>query len=421
MNKYELKDIPYFLLVLLSFFPLMPYGIISVITILFALSTVLFYGKNVLEKLKSNRIRYFFLSIAFFLVLILTISYSSNKESALNEIRKNLNFLIFPLTLLLFFPKLSRKKFENTIKAFVASCLVLSVYLLIVICIYTYYNLHIRSLFDFPFRDIISGKTYLDLHPTYVCLWFAFSIFFLIKDIKNHNKKVIKTLYILSIIIFYAFVILLAARTVFIAINLNFLLLLFLLKNKGGIIKKIKYLVIYSIIIIVAFITIKRFGIIEYRFFDEVRISNLKEPKGRKPTSLSLRYGIYNCDYQIFKNNLLTGVGVGDVQGKLNECYKNYRTSAFKKRKLDSHNYFFYLSLSGGIFCLLLFLYMYGKNVFISIKTQDYLYFSFLVLIFICCLTENVLNRVHGNLFFSLFNSVFILNYLSNNHRNIKL
>lgn len=409
--RLQIKDTPYYILLMLGFFPLMPYGIISITTIVFVITTIIFYRKNLLTNVKNGNVKSVLINTFFFFLIACTYLYSEDKEIALNELRKTLNFLIFPITLLLFFPKLDQSKINKVFNSFVVSNALLLTYITITIVIYCFSNLHLRSFFSFPFREIIMGKTYLDLHPTYLCLWFAFSMFYIILRFKKKWGKLKKTLMLSLALMFFCLIFLMAARTILVAVVINTIILIFYNKI---FIRNTKLLVSVSVILLGVLVFLKNTDVIKYRLSKELEIANIKPPKGRTPKSISIRYGIYSCDYTLFKNKPFLGYGVGDVQTKLNDCYRSFNTSIYKKIKLDSHNYFFYLVLSGGILTLFSFLGMFLNNLATSISKKDFAFFSFLLLIFITCFTENVLTRVHGNFFFSLYSSVFLLKHLNN-------
>ncbi|MCK0158136.1 O-antigen ligase family protein [Cellulophaga sp. F20128] len=411
--KYE--KVPYFLLIALAFFPILPYGVISAITIIYVIATLLIFRRNLFENFQKKRVLLLITNTLFFVLFAFTFIYSENKELAYKEIIKNLNFLIFPTLLILFFPKLSKDKIDKVFKSFVLSNLTLLLILLIAFANKIIFQGGNLTFSNFLFRDLLIGGTYLDLHPTYVSLWFAFSIQYLILNFFTLTSRLHKFVILLISVLFYFTIILLASRTVFLAINI-ILILNIIIKFKTYRITRTQILFFLSFLSFIIFI--KDFKNIHHRFYTEIASFQFNNPMGRNPTSLDIRYGIYKCNIKLFCEEPIFGYGIGDVQESLNNCYKIYRTSVFKWKKMDSHNYFFFLLIGGGLISLFTFLFMIFSNFKKAYSEKDLFFLSFLILIIFCCLTENLLNRVHGNLFFSLFNSLFIYKLLIQEENN---
>src|SRR5690606_17237460 len=75
-------------------------------------------------------------------------------------------------------------------------------------------------------------------------------------------------------------------------------------------------------------------GVLCYTFVTpiKIRVDEIIKTKFELPTegknietynSINVRNGIYYCSYNVLKNNILTGVGIGDVQNELNSCYNS--------------------------------------------------------------------------------------------------
>ena len=121
--------------------------------------------------------------------------------------------------------------------------------------------------------------------------------------------------------------------------------------------------------------------------------------------STSIRVLIYKCAVETIFKNPLFGVGIGDVQELLDQCYF-IEKSNFTKEKYNSHNQYLYTWLSAGIIGFLIFMSLLGYYFKKAIQYNDSIMFSVLVLYCIIFLFENVLSRQSGVIFFS-----FILNY----------
>jgi O-antigen ligase len=143
---------------------------------------------------------------------------------------------------------------------------------------------------------------------------------------------------------------------------------------------------------------------------DEIRNTKLILPnQDQKSEEVNFRYGIYNCVSIILKENWILGVGPGNVQKKLDNCYSSYtykNYDDYSKIEYNSHNQYLDIWLKYGIFGLILFL------VFLlwGTKNIDLLYGIFIFIIMAAMLTENIFDRQVGVVFFTFFNSLFFIN-----------
>jgi len=133
-----------------------------------------------------------------------------------------------------------------------------------------------------------------------------------------------------------------------------------------------------------------------------------------------------NC-FELIKSSPVVGVGTGDVQDELTKVYVKNK-ELWRMQFFNSHNQYIDYWLRYGILGLLLLIIIivfYFYNAIII--NNDYLYLSFFILICLCFLTENIIQRQWGIVFFSFFNSLmFYKNKFakfpvddSNKHRHV--
>ena len=136
--------------------------------------------------------------------------------------------------------------------------------------------------------------------------------------------------------------------------------------------------------------------------------------------SMNSRYAIWDCNWSLIikKNNWLTGAGL-DHQQDLNKCY----SSSWKKYGMDTndgidefflentifnaHNEFLQSWIDLGILGFISILTVFVVSIRLAIINRNYLYFAFLTLFLICCLSESMLARQKGIVFYAFFNSFF--------------
>ena len=138
---------------------------------------------------------------------------------------------------------------------------------------------------------------------------------------------------------------------------------------------------------------------------------NEKEKDFSEVLKVNERYYIWPIAWQLIKEKPWFGYHTkGDVQLRLNEEFKKQN---LHKRFLlyDSHNQYLSYWLCYGIFGLILLLGVLSMCYYKAFKAQNYLYLAFLMLVSLCFLTENILNRQLGATFFAFFNSLFYFHW----------
>lgn len=166
--------------------------------------------------------------------------------------------------------------------------------------------------------------------------------------------------------------------------------------------KRIRTLVFFIALLLslTAFVS-KHFGLSASRLTD--RFTELKEGKN---TTRETRVKIWSKAIPIVKDNFLFGVGTGDADSML---HKEYDKANIKMRSNVHNQYIDYL-LKFGIFGLAVFIFILLFALRHSIKSKNYIYFCFTLLIISCCVTENILSRQWGITFYAFFNYLLFLN-----------
>jgi O-antigen ligase len=128
------------------------------------------------------------------------------------------------------------------------------------------------------------------------------------------------------------------------------------------------------------------------------------------------RQNILVCGLQILSQNQqwLYGLGTGGVQAQLQACYAGKGFVYEKSLQLNAHNEYLQTTLRHGIIGLLLLIGVLILPLYRSLAQRQYLYAAFLLLCAFAFLTESMLSRQAGVIFFAFFNSLFAFYYLSN-------
>lgn len=117
---------------------------------------------------------------------------------------------------------------------------------------------------------------------------------------------------------------------------------------------------------------------------------------------------IWKSAYNIIHENLLIGVGIGDVRNELSKQYTKIGEPDMAAMKLNAHNQFLEILLENGIIGFLLFLSLLGIMVYGAIVGKNLLYGVFIIMMVVFFMFETILYRLGGVSFFSLFSLLLI-------------
>ncbi|MEM9363426.1 MAG: O-antigen ligase family protein [Bacteroidota bacterium] len=125
-----------------------------------------------------------------------------------------------------------------------------------------------------------------------------------------------------------------------------------------------------------------------------------------RPYHFEIRLGVWESALLVIKDNYFLGVGTGDVDNALKEaCAKNLLPKYLHYTNV--HNQYLDTVLRYGFLGFIIWL---GTIIYffrLAILTKDYYYLIFLFTVHIFFLTENIIGRQMGTMFYSIFNSMF--------------
>ncbi len=254
------------------------------------------------------------------------------------------------------------------------------------------------------FRQFIEERS--GSHSTYSGSFIVISLFILAQFILSSKNNIKRFLFLLLAVFLFVWLIALAARGPFIFMFVA-VIITALLRQKFKLVgaTAILFLLLFS----VSYFSFPSFK----SRIDDLNISNYELPKkGNDVTSFNatnVRLGCYYCSLEIFKEHPVIGVGVGDIQNDLNNCYASkIGASIYTWRDYNSHNqYLFYLA-SCGLIGLGLFLFSIFYNFNGSFSLKDPFLNFFIIYIGLIFLTENFICRNDGNMLYSLFIALFL-------------
>ncbi|WP_345005334.1 O-antigen ligase family protein [Snuella lapsa] len=344
-------------------------------------------SKSSFKLLSSNK--YFLAGFLFFVIQLLLVIFIANNKEGYDKLRNLLPILIIPLLFYFNKGKINTKFFNFISGAFVIGAII---------------NIVVNSV-NAIFRGyIISGKiqsTYFTydsfaepfrIQPIYLSIYYLIAIVFLINFFATTKDKTAKTILLgLFFFLFSGMVLLSARMTILISLLVIPLSLFFALKNK-------KLVAISTLCIYIIFGSIVFFN------------SNLKDrflsmnKEVANYSGFKLRKKLWEKSINVIKESPIYGYSLGNYNEELINEYKRTNFRRALRYKYNSHNQYIQTLLVSGIIGFLFFIYLLFGSMPEVLKSKDYIYLLFIVVLSLSAITESIFHRQFGIMFFSFMN-----------------
>jgi len=339
--------------------------------------------------------------LIFYLIHVIGTFYSTNLSYALFDLQIKIPFLIFPLLLT---NSLNDLKMARKVKTFfIAACIIASALCFLLASI-SFSKSH--NLFDFFYIDYSKF-----LHVTYFSIYLNLCILLLIDDIigvKFLSKKRIGV-NLLIIIFLFITVILLSARTSLFTCLITAFAFAVMISIRRRVFRRVSVIIAFLVILFISFEwfavkTYDRITQIREVIHEVVEQKKIPEPETEANyNSVSIRIELWKLSLEIIKDNLLFGVGTGDIK---DELFKKYEKVNFKpgiEKKLNPHNQFLHTTVALGLMGLLILIMLFTIPLYLSFIRKNILFIFFSLIIIMNGLTESILEVPKGVLFFCVF------------------
>lgn len=372
-----------------------------IILISFTLHTLIHLDKSRLKSLRTFKL--LVLPSVLFITIIATI-YTINPKAAFNEWTLRIPLLLFPVVFLL--NGLDWKKYrENLLMGFSLVCALTVFYLFTMVLITVrFYHMPLRAVFGEGFTNHnFSGP--LKIHATFFSFQLVISLVYLLSVlIRGVTSKWLRNIYIISCLILISGMIQLSSKSILIIlfVAVNVVLPLYLLQGK----QRRRYMITGWLITVTGIAAILNISTFRDRY-----VTLLKEDVSTDktlPRNSDSRFERWRVAAVRIKDRPLLGYGSGMEVGLLKgDFYKAKMYSSFLKG-LNSHNQYISFILKSGIWGLAVYILtlVYGFNI--AFKRKDVLFISFMLIIAVVSVSENVLDVDKGVMFYSFFFSFFM-------------
>ena len=399
-NIQEINKNPYLHIGLIAMFllPLLPSNLKSIVIGVFGVMVL----ANAIKGKLSFDLKLFLINSAVFFAIVITVIYSEDTDFAMRKLGRISSFLVFPF--IFAFTKLEeRRSFFKNIDTYLWVFLI-AVFLFNTIAFLWYY--FTRFSFDdllIHFHTLLrvqSGK--FNIHPIYLSMHCGVAILFSLHLLRKNTSKIRLAAIILMDVVLIAFLLLYAKKGPIMALIIVCTLFMLFQRSK-------RYIVPYVFALtglIALIITIPN---TRDKFVELFKIESLDEGV---VTSTNIRYTIYQSAHELIAESPVLGYGIGDSKKELISKYAAKDRDLLVKKEYNTHNQYFSFMLIGGGVLLLVFLCVLAFNLLYAIRFDNQILILLLIFYGIIMLTENILEREQGIIFFAFFLNFFTLKSL---------
>ncbi|TBN00177.1 O-antigen ligase family protein [Hyunsoonleella flava] len=336
------------------------------------------------------------LGLYFFIIITILFLVLDDYED-LVPIKDYFPFLLFPVIIFSFQKIVKDTKFNyNVRKVYVLSALSSFI-------ISFFYGLWRTFFFEKNFNPIYLSYKFLSepfgVHHIYMSIFYILAILFCIDLLILKRHKVSPKMYLISAFVLFFGVVLLSSRTAIFGGAIVFLLKVWYLK-----VFRIKTIIvcISSLLLIGLTLTVSIPTLGKRAFNINQNISSY--------SGASFRMKIWDNALELFKNSPIYGYGIKKSQKELEGQYKKVNFRRAYLGNFNVHNQYIQSLIDSGITGLVVLLIMLFSPFLCEEKNINVRLFSLLVII--CSITESFLVRQNGIVFYCLFLSIFIVEYL---------
>lgn len=357
------------------------------------------------------------LFMGLYLLHVLGLLYTENAKEGIFDLEKKLSLLMLPLVIGTS-ERIGQKRIDKLLKAFI-SCTALAVTICLTYAFYKYTQDGATHYFYYHELGAI-----LNFHAVYFSFYLGFSLFIIASTlVKDHELRVShKIFYYFLIILFLIFIFLLSSKTIIISICfIATVFLIVLITRRKSFLIAMAYVLMLNTF---AFLLLYNLPFTKARFQEIVnaRLDFMDQKEYAQETvfnGASIRVAIFKFSAEILNDNRawLFGLGTGDAQDNLTRMYLknnlypgNEDLGIVGFTEYNAHNQYLQFLLSFGLMGLAYFCICLWHPIRTAYNSGNYLFITLMALFMIFCMTESVLCRHKGVVFFSFFTSLLAFN-----------
>lgn len=372
----------------------------QLVMVSFAAHTLIHLRKERLQLLLSKPVG---IVMAVYLLGFVGMLYTHDKAAAWDLAGRQSAILIWPILLTLTNFPLAQYT-ERLLRFFAVVC-VATILILYVDAF------RIIAFYQMPLKNIVSQAFMnhqfslpIGIHATYISLYAALSFVVLLHGLFNTRGKAKQLLYVMGMAILAAGLLQLSSRAVCIAllVIVNTVFPWMAIKGK----KRWWFLTTSLLLTLAAGLFINNTAAFKTRYFTELK----QDVSNRNKVDYDItepRVERWKLAWQLVQQKPLIGHGSGSELRLLKDAYFEHKLYSSYLNEFNAHNQYLSILIKTGFAGLLVFLSVLGYCTWVAIRSRQLFFVSFLLLIIIVSVGENILDVNKGIFFYCFFMSLF--------------
>ena len=336
-----------------------------------------------------------------FLITVFGTIYTHTPGEAFTEWGKQIVILIFPVSFCL--NPLDLKKYKaQLLLSFALVCTATIIYLFAdVFKTLHHYQLPYSAMFSGAFTNHNFSEP-IDMHATFFSMQIALSLTYLLTVLIKEKSVSKRLFYFICSAVLAAGLLQLCSKSALVAfiVIINLAIPWFILKR----VERRRFIAISVSLTALLFAGILQSGAFRERFINELTI-DLSKPKAGEIEDG--RLARWNAAAGLIKKAPVFGYGSGSEIGLLQDAFYSKKLYNSYLNRLNAHSQYLSFLIKTGILGLLVYLATLAFGFRRAFKHKDVLFFSFMLLVAIVSLSENLLDVDKGICFYAFFFSFF--------------
>lgn len=380
-----------------SFFA--PLGLNTLLLVVVLVFSLLYFDwKNQVNAFKNNL---FAIScLIYFSWHGISIAWSSDVSYGFQDLLSKASLIVIPFLLAPIF-NIPVKEHYKAWWIFIGSAVLVFIYAFAMAAIHpVFVSTTSQNLIDaFTYESISS---HVDFQPIYLSLYLISAFFLTLYHAIETGK--FKWYHIGCLAVFFGFLIMLSSRMeimVFFAVLATFMMVWG--HNKGQLKK---------MILITSGLFVLTVGLIMSSSTSRQRFTEMLDTKQSYTENAyggrGLRIQKWKFTLECWMKQPMLGTGAGDYSQELQQTYMDNDFKVGYVNHYNSHNQFLQTLLTSGIIGLLSLLFLFGSAIYQGYRHRNWVAFTFIFVFALSCLTESMLERQRGIVFFVFFTSFLL-------------
>lgn len=362
-----------------------------------------------------------YLFIILYFLYAISILYSDDKKYAFAVLSRTILFVLIPIIFASGKNYISEKLKIKILYYFIIACFLSSIICFVnsLYSTYEYASVNPFNKSNGNFFSYLNLTSIIKIHPIYFGVQILMCLSILSYDLVRKQEKIPISLTKKLFLIGYFLILIFLLNSFVLIISLGFLFLYIVyIIYKNCLTNNIKWLLVFACLMSVPLYFSSYFISEKFKGIDLKNDFTTRDYSGNEFTAIKARNAKTYCSIDLIQDNFIFGVGIGDGNSKLFEYYLKNNFKHGYVRKYNSHNQllttFIYTGIFGFLILVLIFFILYRQ----ALKYHQFYLTSFLLIISPFFITESVLERHNGIVFFVYF-SILLSVKKENNFESI--